>query len=146
MQRTAISIIALVLLIGLSGCGSNYDKNDQVLGELFTAMEDLTKTYETVKDPKTAQAAAKEIDQISERLEELVKRMEKLPKLTKEEKERLMEKYAEKMRDLQEKNQKAVTEAGRNAQGDETFRKAIERLENVSQEMAKVSKKLEAAS
>ena len=82
--------LALVLLCGVSGCGSS--EAEEAAKDLIATMNELTAILNGIKDDASADAAIPKIEKQAEKMSVLNRKM-KLNKLTAEEDKKLEEKY-----------------------------------------------------
>jgi dsDNA-specific endonuclease/ATPase MutS2 len=80
------------------------------------------------------------MEAICDRIEKLAKEAEKLAALTPADKKKLTEKHQKELDRVARSLQSAAFEAGVKAQGEESFFRAVKRIQEVAKELKKIGK------
>ena len=134
----AVVVIIVVQLILISGRSGAVKQHEEAAKEMVQALTDLEATMASVKDPKTAQVAAAQIDQIRVRMEQLTETSKKLPKITAADDREIQQKYKPQFDAIAQRMQNVGFQAGLNSQGEPDFLAAAKRLEQVGRKMQKL--------
>jgi hypothetical protein len=144
----ALAVGGLVVLGGL-GVGvyfavhalvGAYGKHEAAAKETISVFTELADALESVKDPRSALAAAPRIERVCDRMEQLEATIKNLPKLSREDDEKLVQKYKPEMTKLNERILRVAVEAGVNSQAEPTFMSALLRLKNVEEKLQQTVK------
>jgi len=106
MRKAAWCGAVLVLLGSLSGCGQQ-DTFDSLMQEDFDWLNAYVSLMERVKDVKSAERVKDDLEELAKKGQDINKRFDALGKVTKEEQEKLKDKYNDKLAELLPKLQKA---------------------------------------
>jgi hypothetical protein len=143
MNRVLPFLGVALLALSAFGCGNDaYEKNDKTMGEMVAAMKDMEEAFKSVKDQDSAKAAAVKIEKVCDDMDAIAKKVETLPKITKSESDKLEAKYKGEMEAIGGRMKDVAVEAGKNSGGEESFMKALKRLESVGKNMETVGKRL----
>ena len=109
-MRTVFAFgVGLVMLCGLSGCGSSGPEG--TTKELISTMNEMASTMEGIKDEASGEAAVPKLQKAAERGQELAKKMESY-KLSPEQKKKLEETYKKEIEDVGKRLMSAMIQAG----------------------------------
>ena len=94
MRRAVCAILALALVVTVSGCGDQYES---AVEKQLGYMDELNSALGDIKDEASLTDAKTEVEAIVKKMKALADEMEKLPKPSKEKEEALEKKYKERM-------------------------------------------------
>jgi hypothetical protein len=124
--------LALVLVCGVSGCGSS--AAEQTMKDTIAAENELADIMEGIKDDASAEAAIPKMEKVGERMKEIVRKVKSL-KMTKDEEKKLQEKYKPEMEKMQERLKNATMNLVKKAPG--KSQKVMQAFMKVQTEMMK---------
>ena len=129
--------ITVALLVGSKDA---YKENEAAAKEMVECLEELVAALESVKDRNTAKAGADRINRACDRMEKLADRVPKLPKLTPEQDKKLENQIMPQINSLNQRMARIAFQAGLAAQGEPSFRAAVDRLTEVGKRMQRMRK------
>lgn len=139
-RMQVVSLLACMCAPRLGAAPTDFDDHDKFVRGVLDAVGELSTTFSSVKDRDTARTAAPRIEAVCDRIEKLTKDAEKLPALTPADRRKLAEKHQKELDRLAKSVQTAAFEAGVKAQNEESFFRAVKRIQEVAKELKKIGK------
>lgn len=140
MNRMIPAAVGLAVLFHGRLLADAYEDHEQFTRSVLSEMGELVTAFQSVKDRDTGRTAAARIEAVCDRIDNLTKGAEKLASITPADKKKLVDKYRPQLVGLAKQLQTAAFEAGVKAQGEDSFVRAVKRLQDVAKDLKKIEK------
>jgi len=140
MRSKCTLLVTMVAAVAFSASTARADSpHEKLVGKMLTAMEDMTKVFQSITDADSAKKAKPALNRLTDTFEELGKKAKDLPQPSDEVKKAIQTKYEARLKKSAQAFVAAAIKAARNPEVQKELKDVGLRLQKIGKAMQQIS-------